>query len=192
MPLVGLQPPGGSLLAPPRGRSPPIKRRQGNVTTPCGGGTRGLTKSPKIPWQKMGQNFRPNGRLSKAKTWPPGRSRKRIAARTSGGRRKLQTALVRSTLLQKRRRDRGVAASIYAVPTQVGNWKAGGSPIRSFIPKQDRMRLTFSLFLGMMNGKEDGGNGVWLITPEFIGVDAIFATPGPTDPEPPLGSASTF
>ena len=31
-----------------------------------GGGTRGLTKSPKIRWQKMGVIFHPNGSLSRA------------------------------------------------------------------------------------------------------------------------------
>ena len=155
------------------------------------GGTRGLTKSPKIRWQKIGENFQPNGSLSSAKTWPPGLSRKRNAARICGGRRKLQKALVRSTWVQKRRWVWGVAASSYAIPSQDGNWKVVGSLIRSFIPKQDRMTLTFSLLLGMMNGKHEGGNGVALITPELSSVDAISATPIPTAPELPLGSAST-
>ena len=112
-----------------------------------GGGTRGLTKSPKIRWQKMGENSHPNGSLSTAKTWPPGRSQKQNAARISGGGggRKLQKALVTSTWVQKRRQDRGVDTSNYATPSQEGNWKVGRSPIRSFIRKGDRMRLTFSL-----------------------------------------------
>ena len=77
----------------------------------------------------------------------------------------------------------------YPLPT--GNWKVGGSLILSFMPKQDKMRLTFSLLLGMMNGKHEGGNGVALITPEPSSVAVISATPVPTVPEPPLGSDST-
>ena len=65
------------------------------------------------------------------------------------------------------------------------------SLLRSFMPKQNTMRLTFSLLLGMMNGKHEGGNGVALITPERSSVDAMSAAPGPTVPEPPFGSAST-
>ena len=93
--------------------------------------------------------------------------------------------------MQKRRQDRGVADSSCAIPSPDGNWKVGGSLIHSFMPQQDRMRLTFSLLLGMMNGKHEGGNSVALIAPELSTVDAISATPGPTVPKPPLGSAST-
>ena len=140
----------------------------------------------------MGENFHPNGSLTRAKTWPPGRSLNRNAASIFGGRRKLQIALVRYTWVHKRCQHHGVDTSICAIPSQEGNYKVGGSPIRSFIPWQDRMRLTFSLLLGMMNGRQDGGNGVSLITPKFIKEDAISATLGPTDPEPPLGSVSTL
>ena len=116
----------------------------------------GRNKSPRMRWQRYGENFQPKGNLVAPTTGPPGCILARKAVSTPSGRTKLQKALLRSICVAYSLCPGGVWFNGRQIPSQEGKAKRGGSGDSSFNPTQDSIRLTLRDDLGIMKGKTDG------------------------------------